>query len=89
MYAKAYPDVAQVYGNDKEALWNHYEYKAEHEHTFDGMKQIEGTLTHGPVCTTCGYIDKEKAAPHEFTSENNVCAECGYKSENQKNRIAP
>ena len=24
LYAKAYPDVAKVYGNDKEALWNHY-----------------------------------------------------------------
>ena len=24
LYAKAYPDVARVYGNDKEALWNHY-----------------------------------------------------------------
>lgn len=24
LYAKAYPDVARAYGNDREALWNHY-----------------------------------------------------------------
>lgn len=24
IYAKAYPDVAKAYGNDREALWNHY-----------------------------------------------------------------
>lgn len=24
LYAKAYPDVAAAYGNDREALWNHY-----------------------------------------------------------------
>ena len=24
IYAKAYPDVAAAYGNDREALWNHY-----------------------------------------------------------------
>lgn len=24
LYAKAYPDVAKAYGNDREALWNHY-----------------------------------------------------------------
>lgn len=55
------------------------------EHNFDGMKQIDGTTTHGPLCTICGYVDTENAAACKAdhcdsvndTIHNEICKECG------------
>ena len=52
---------------------------------FDGMKQIDGTATHGPLCKICGYVDTENAKACEAddfvrvndTIHNVICKECG------------
>ena len=46
IYAKAYPDVAKAYGNDREALWNHY--------ITHGLK--EGTTQINPAFNVFAYI---------------------------------
>lgn len=54
-------------------------------HVFDGMKQIDGTTTHGPLCKICGYVDTENAKACEAddfvrvndTIHNVICKECG------------
>ena len=52
---------------------------------FDGMKRIDGTTTHGPLCKICGYVDTENAQackadhcdPVNDTIHNEICKECG------------
>ena len=52
---------------------------------FDGMKQIDGTTIHGPLCKICGYVDTEKAQackaddfdPVNDAIHNVICKECG------------
>lgn len=54
-------------------------------HEYDGVKQIEGTTTHGPVCIKCGYVDKERAVGCEVSHYDIIdkqmhkatCKECG------------
>lgn len=54
-------------------------------HDFDGMKQIDGTATHEPLCKFCGYVDTEKAKACEAgdfkfvndTIHKVICKECG------------
>ena len=53
-------------------------------HEYDGMKQIEGTTTHGSVCIKCGYVDKEQAESCVMGSyvsindslHNEICSRC-------------
>lgn len=55
------------------------------EHNFDGMQQIGGTITHGLLCTICGYVDTENAqeckADHcdsvNDLVHKEICRECG------------
>jgi hypothetical protein len=62
------------------------------EHNFDGMKQITGTTTHGPLCTICGYVDTENAetcvADHcdsvNDTIHNKICEKCGGVIQSEK-----
>lgn len=52
---------------------------------FDGMKQIDGTSTHGPLCKICGYVDTENTeaceADHcesvDDSYHNEICKACG------------
>lgn len=54
-------------------------------HVFDGMKQIDGTTTHGPLCKICGYVDTENTeackADHcdsvDDSYHNEICKACG------------
>lgn len=54
-------------------------------HKYGGVKQIEGTTTHGPVCIKCGYVDKEQAVGCEASHydiidkqmHKAICKECG------------
>lgn len=54
-------------------------------HEFDGMKQIDGTITHGPLCKVCKYVDTENTEDCEagdFDSVNDtihkvICKKCG------------
>ena len=54
------------------------------EHNFDGMRQIGGTTTHGPLCIICGYVATENAqeckADHcdsiNDLVHNEICKEC-------------